>query len=231
VVDRLQAAHPRARFAMLPDVFERFTDDARLVMVLAQEEVRLMRHAHIGTEHLLVALARVGDDVASVVLGEWGLAGQQARAEVVRITGVGDEPAGGQLPFTPAAHDAVQAAAHESLALGQERVEPAHLLLAILKQRDALARRLLMSAGATPADARAAVIERLAERRPAQAAPPVDGEGPLVVRLGEALVGDLGHPGVDGRLLLEILGRRGAVAAWLRERGVDEDAVRGMLGD
>jgi ATP-dependent Clp protease ATP-binding subunit ClpC len=227
----LQLRRRATRFAMLSDVFERFTEDARLVMVLAQEEVRLMRHAHIGTEHLLVALARVGDDIASVVLAEYGLAGQQARAEVVRITGVGEEPAGGQLPFTPAAHDAVQAAAHESLALGQERVEPAHLLLAILKQRDALARRLLMSAGATPADARAAVIERLAERQPAQADAPVDAQGPLVVRIGEAAIGDVGHPRVDGRLLLEILQRRGAVAAWLRERGVDEDAVRGMLGD
>jgi ATP-dependent Clp protease ATP-binding subunit ClpA len=227
----LQLRRRATRFAMLSDVFERFTEDARLVMVLAQEEVRLMRHAHIGTEHLLVALARVGDDVASVVLGEYGLAGQQARAEVVRITGVGEEPAGGQLPFTPAAHDAVQAAAHESLALGQERVEPAHLLLAILKQRDALARRLLMSAGATPADARAAVIERLAERRPPEADAPVDAQGPLVVRLGEAAIGDVGHPRVDGRLLLEILQRRGAVAAWLRERGVDDDAVRKMLGD
>jgi ATP-dependent Clp protease ATP-binding subunit ClpA len=231
VVDRLQAAHPRARCAILPVVFERFTEDARLVMVLAQEEVRLMRHAHIGTEHLLVALARIGDDVASAVLAEHGLTGRQARAEVVRIAGVGDEPSGGQVPLTPAAHEALQGAARESLGLGHDHVEPAHLLLAVLRQRDALARRVLMGAGATPADARAAVIARLEARGPVPGATPSGRNGAVAVRLGEATIGDLGHPRVDGRLLLEILERRGAVAAWLRERGVDEEAVRGMLGD
>jgi ATP-dependent Clp protease ATP-binding subunit ClpA len=206
-------------------MFERFTEQARQVVVLAQEEARLMRHGHIGTEHLLVALARLGDDVASPMLGGHGLTGEKARAEVVAIVGVGNAEPGGQIPFTPAAHDALDATLRESLELGHDRVEPAHLLLGVLRQRDGVARRVLSAAGANPPEARAEVIERLA-----QTARPAPGE-PVTVRLGDALVGDLGHPRVDGDLLLRILERGGAVAAWLRERGVDEHAVRRMLGD
>jgi ATP-dependent Clp protease ATP-binding subunit ClpC len=192
-------------------MFERFTEKARHVVVLAQEEARLMRHGHIGTEHLLVALARVEDDVATPLLTGHGLTGEQARAEVVAIEGVGNAEAGGQLPFTPAAHDALGATLRESLELGHDRVEPAHLLLGVLRQRDGVARRVLAGAGAHPPEARAEVIERLRQV----------GLGPQEPR----------PPQADGELLLQILERDGAVAAWLRERGVDEDAVRRMLGE
>jgi ATP-dependent Clp protease ATP-binding subunit ClpC len=192
-------------------MFERFTEKARHVVVLAQEEARLMRHGHIGTEHLLVALARVEDDVATPLLTGHGLTGEKARAEVVAIEGVGNAEAGGQLPFTPAAHDALGATLRESLELGHDRVEPAHLLLGVLRQRDGVARRVLAGAGAHPPEARAEVIERLRQV----------GLGPREPR----------PPQADGELLLQILERDGAVAAWLRERGVDEDAVRRMLGE
>jgi len=100
-------------------MFERFTDKARQVVVLAQEEARLMRHGHVGTEHLLVALARVDDDVATPMLADHGLTAEKARAEVVAIIGVGNAEPGGQLPFTPAAHDALEATLRESLELGR----------------------------------------------------------------------------------------------------------------
>src|SRR6188472_2530243 len=105
-------------------MFERFTDQARQVVVLAQEEARLMRHGHIGTGNV--------------------------------------EP-GGQLPFTPAAHDALGATLRESLELGHDRVEPAHLLLGVLRQRDSVARRVLAGAGAHPTESREEVERRLAE--------------------------------------------------------------------
>jgi ATP-dependent Clp protease ATP-binding subunit ClpC len=201
-------------------MFERFTEQARQVVVLAQEEARLMRHGHIGTEHLLVALARVDDDVATPLLTGHGLTGEQARAEVVAVQGVGSAESSDQfLPFTPAAHDALEATLRESLELGHDRVEPAHLLLGVLRQRDGVARRVLAAAGAHPTEARAEVIERLARREPRP------------VRVGDTVFGDLGHQQADGRLLLHILERDGAVAAWLRERGVDEAAVRRMLGE
>jgi ATP-dependent Clp protease ATP-binding subunit ClpC len=193
-------------------MLERFTDQARQVVALAQEEARLMRHAHLGTEHLLVALARVDDDVATPMLAAHGLSGEQARAEVVAIVGVGNAEPGGQIPFTPAAHDALDATLRESLELGHERVEPAHLLLGVLRQRDGVARRVLAGAGAHPTESRAEV-----ERRLAQA-----GAHPHEQRRS---------PQLDGEILLDILERDGAVAAWLRERGVDEHAVRRMLGE
>jgi ATP-dependent Clp protease ATP-binding subunit ClpC len=192
-------------------MFERFTDQARQVVVLAQEEARLMRHGHIGTEHLLVGLARVGDDVATPMLADHGLTPEKTRAEVVAIIGVGNVEPGGQLPFTPAAHDALEATLRESLELGHDRVEPAHLLLGVLRQRDSVARRVLAGAGAHPTESREEVERRLAETT------------------GETL--PRRSPLADGELLLQILERGGAVAAWLRERGVDEQAVRRMLGE
>jgi ATP-dependent Clp protease ATP-binding subunit ClpC len=193
-------------------MFERFTDQARKVVVLAEEEARLMRHGHIGTEHLLVGLARVDDAVAAPMLHAHGLTGEKARAEVVAIVGVGNAEPGGQIPFTPAAHDALDATLRESLELGHERVEPAHLLLGVLRQRDGVARRVLSAAGAHPPEARAEVELRLAQSTQPGSHEP-------------------GSPQLDGDLLLAILERDGAVAAWLRERGIDENAVRRMLGE
>jgi ATP-dependent Clp protease ATP-binding subunit ClpC len=192
-------------------MFERFTDQARQVVVLAQEEARLMRHGHIGTEHLLVGLARIDDAVAAPMLHAHGLTGEKARAEVVAIVGVGNAEPGGQIPFTPAAHDALDATLRESLELGHERVEPAHLLLGVLRQRDGVARRVLSAAGAHPPEARAEVERRLAQTTQRGSHEPRS-------------------PQLDGDLLLAILERDGAVAAWLRERGIDENAVRRMLG-
>src|SRR4051794_18152374 len=211
-------------------MFERFTEQARQVVVLAQEEARLMRHGHIGTEHLLVALARVGDDVASPLLAGHGLTAEKSRAEVAAIVGVGDvEEAGGMIPFTPAAKDALEATLRESLELGHDRVEPAHLLLGVVRQRDGVARRVLAGAGAHPVEVREDVERRLAQtsREPGPSSPRAG--APMPIRLGDTLVGDLGNPNVDGDLLLHILERGGAVAAWLRERGIDEHAVRRML--
>jgi ATP-dependent Clp protease ATP-binding subunit ClpC len=210
-------------------MFERFTERAREVAGVAQDEAHLMRHTHIGTEHLLVALARVGDDEAGALLHRHGLSGEQARAEVVRLAGMGDRAGQGALPFTPAAHDALKAALGEAMRLGHEHVAPAHVLLAILRQPDAVARRILLAAGAAPRDVRAELVRRLGERGPAPPSPAA-GDG-LAVRLGPEWIGDLGNPHVDGRVLLALLDRRGAVAAWLRERGVDEQAVRRMLGE
>jgi ATP-dependent Clp protease ATP-binding subunit ClpA len=184
-------------------MFDRFTEDARQVIVDAQQETSLMRHRHIGTEHLLVALA--GEPEVAAL----GLDRERARAEVVKTVGLGDRPdKSGEVPFTAAAKDALAESLGEAMRLGHGQIRPGHLLLAVLKQRDGVARRILVAAGAVPSEFREAVIRRLAGAAPE---PP--------------------RPGVheDARALLEILERRGAVAAWLRERGIDEDAVRRML--
>ena len=188
-----------------------------------------MHHPHVGTEHLLVGLAH-GDDDAAVLLHRVGLTADRARAEVVRLIGMGDHAAGGELPFTPAAGDALERALSEAMRLGHGEVAPAHLLLAVMRQPEAVARRLLMSAGAAPSEVRHELIERLNARPRAPADDPGAPAQPVMVQLGEAMVGELGQPSVDARLLLAMLQRGGAVAAWLRERGVDEAAVRYLLG-
>lgn len=198
-------------------VLERFTEPARQVVGFAQEEARLLRRGRVGTEHLLVGIARLEGDVAADLLHGHGLTAEQARGEVARAVGVGDaEPGVGDLPFTSAARNALDAALREALELGHAQIEPAHLLLAVLRQPDAVARRVVATTGAHPPQVRAEVIARLGRDRrdvPADAAP-----------------ADAVPVSVDAQRLLEILERRGPVAAWLRERGVDEQAVRGMLG-
>src|SRR4051794_5099577 len=109
---------------MLPGVFEHFTEQARKVVALAQDEARLMRHARVGTEHLLVGLAWVGDDVAAAVLAAHGLSGEKARSVVVQLVGLGDAGERGEAAFSPAARDALDAAWHEAMRLGHDRVEP-----------------------------------------------------------------------------------------------------------
>jgi ATP-dependent Clp protease ATP-binding subunit ClpA len=185
-------------------MFDRFTPEARETVVAAQEEARLMRHGHVGTEHLLVALA--GEPEIAAL----GLDRERARAEVVKTVGLGDVDSEqrGEIPFTAAAKEALGDALGEAMRLGHDQIRPGHLLLAVLRQRDGVARRLLVGAGAVPSEFRETVIGRLS------------GTAPEPRRAGV-------HE--DARALLDILERRGAVAAWLRERGVDEDAVRRML--
>jgi ATP-dependent Clp protease ATP-binding subunit ClpC len=202
-------------------MFDRFTPEAREIVVVAHQEARLMRHGHIGTEHLLVALAEQ-PDVAAL-----GLTRERARAEVVRTVGLGevDGDQYGQIPFTTAAREALEGALGEAMRLGHRQIRPDHLLLAVLRQRDGVARRILVAAGAVPSEFRDAVIRRLAV--PPQT--PEDPGDPLGVKLGATVLGDLGNARVDVRLLLAILDRNGPMAAWLRERGVDEPTLRRML--
>jgi ATP-dependent Clp protease ATP-binding subunit ClpC len=206
-------------------MFDRFTEAARQVIVVAYQEAQLMRHEHIGTEHLLVGLAEEPE------VGALGLTPERARAEVVRTVGLGevvyerpeaDDPNVVQIPFTAAVTAALEEALGEAMRLGHDQVEPGHLLLAVVRQRDGVARRILVAAGAVPSEFRDVLIRRLS-------APEAPASDAVVARLGERVLGDLGHARVDARLLLAILERNGPMAAWLRERGVDEPTLRQML--
>jgi ATP-dependent Clp protease ATP-binding subunit ClpC len=198
-------------------MFERFTEDARNVVTEALEEARSMRHEHVGTEHLLVALA---DEPEIVALG---LNRERARAEVVKTVGLGDVEPDGYIPLTSAAKQALEDSLAEAMRLGHRQIQRGHLLLAVLRQRDGVARRILMYAKVSPNDFREAVIARLLGPQPE---PPGDA---LVARLGGVAIGDVGNPRTDARLLLTILDRNGPMAAWLRERGIDEPTLRRML--
>ncbi len=194
-------------------MFDRFTEQARHIVTVALDEARMMRHGHVGTEHLLVALA----DVPPL-----GMNRSSARAEVVKAVGLGDEPdaAGQMMPFTGAAQEALETSVHESMKLGHDTVEPGHVLLGLLRQRDGVALRVLAASGRSLRDVREGAIAWLTRDT---------ADGPVTVRVGTELVGDLGNFRTDARLLLAMLERGGAMAAWLRERGVDEAAVRRLL--
>ncbi|WP_053226735.1 Clp protease N-terminal domain-containing protein [Solirubrobacter soli] len=201
-------------------MFERFTQDAQQVVVKAQGEARDMRQGHIGTEHLLVALA--GEPEVAAL----GLDPERARAEVVKTTGLGDVGVSGRIPFTAAAKEALEESLREAMRLGQREVGPGHLLLAVLKQRDGVARRILVAAGATPSELRERITQRLAAAPPPGAVAASVVSERVTVALNGVGFGAIGSSSVDAHLLSLILDRDGAVAAWLRERGVTEDAVR-----
>src|SRR5262245_14992719 len=161
-------------------MMDRLTPRARQVLGVAQAEAHLMQHAHIGTEHMLVGLAR-GDEEAAAMLHRFGLSGDTARAQVVQLVGMGDQAGGGGLPFTPAAKDALEQSIVEAMRLGHEHAASAHLLLAILRQPDAVARRMLISAGAAPRDVRNELIDQLSGKPPKPAGPRADGEALLAI--------------------------------------------------
>jgi ATP-dependent Clp protease ATP-binding subunit ClpC len=114
-------------------VFERFTDEARRVVVMAQEEAREMPHDYIGTEHLLLGLLRVDESVGFWALNDAGVSLDSARRAVRRIVGAGEKPAG-HIPFTVRAKKALENAYRQSIKRGDQAVGSGHLLLGLLDE-------------------------------------------------------------------------------------------------
>ena len=129
---------------MLAVVFERFTERARQVAVLAQEEARTLRHDNIGTEHLLLGLLREDEGLAARVLESLGITPERVRGQVVRITGSGEEETSGQIPFTPRAKKVLEMALREALSLGHNYIGTEHILLAIARENEGVASRILL---------------------------------------------------------------------------------------
>jgi ATP-dependent Clp protease ATP-binding subunit ClpC len=154
-------------------MFEKFTDRARQVVVLAQEEARLLAHDHIGTEHVLLAVADQGDGVAASALAEAGLTPDAIRREIETSIGRGSAPASGHIPFTPRVKKSLEYAMREAFKQGDGTIAPAHLLLGILRLGDNEAIRLIAKSGHDPARIRARVVELgAAEPTPPPPAPP-----------------------------------------------------------
>jgi len=126
-------------------MFERFTERARQVVVLAQEEARALKHNYIGTEHLLLGLLREEEGVAARVLDSLQISTEEVRAAVVRIVGTGEEVATGQIPFTPRAKKVLELALREALSLGHNYIGTEHILLGLLREGEGVAARVLKS--------------------------------------------------------------------------------------
>ena len=114
-------------------MFERFTERARQVVVLAQDEARALKHNYIGTEHILLGLLREEEGLAARVLESLDITVEEVRAQVARIVGQGDEVTTGQIPFTPRAKKVLELALREALSLGHNYIGTEHILLALLE--------------------------------------------------------------------------------------------------
>jgi ATP-dependent Clp protease ATP-binding subunit ClpA len=140
-------------------VFERFTDRARRVIVLAQEEARLLGHDYIGTEHLLLGLAREGQGVAAKVLEVLGIGLEALRSQVQEVIGRGQRAPSGHVPFTPRAKKVLELSLREALELGHDYIGTEHLLLGMIREGEGVAAQVLVRLGADLARARGQVIE------------------------------------------------------------------------
>ena len=125
-------------------VFERFTGRARQVAVFAQEEARALRHDYIGTEHLLLGLLREEEGLAARVLESLDITVERVRGQVVRIVGSGEAVTSGQIPFTPRAKKVLEMALREALSLGHNYIGTEHILLAIARENEGVASRILL---------------------------------------------------------------------------------------
>ena len=142
-------------------MFERFTDRARRVIVLAQEEARKLEHNYIGTEHLLLGLIHEGEGVAAKALEMSGVKLEDARAAVIELIGEGEKPVEGHIPFTPRAKRVFELSFREALQLGHNYIGTEHLLLGLLKEGDGVAAQVLHKLNADPNKIRKNVMQLL----------------------------------------------------------------------
>src|SRR5215207_11682174 len=142
-------------------MFERFTERARQVVVLAQEEARTLKHNYIGTEHILLGLLREEEGLAARVLESLDITVERVRAQVVRIVGSGEEVTSGQIPFTPRAKKVLELALREALSLGHNYIGTEHILLGLVRENEGVAARFLFNVAAASEKIRNEVIRML----------------------------------------------------------------------
>src|SRR4030081_2709467 len=142
-------------------MFERFTERARQVVVLAQDEARALKHNYIGTEHILLGLLREEEGLAARVLESLDITVEEVRAQVARIVGQGDEVTTGQIPFTPRAKKVLELALREALSLGHNYIGTEHILLGLVRENEGVAARILLDFDADSEKIRNEVIRML----------------------------------------------------------------------
>jgi len=176
-------------------VFERFTDRARRVVVLAQEEARLLNHNYIGTEHILLGLIHEGEGVAAKALESLGISLEAVRAQVEEIIGHGGAAPSGHIPFTPRAKKVLELSLREALQLGHNYIGTEHILLGLIREGEGVAAQVLVKLGADLSRVRQQVIQLLSGYSGGKEAPPSQGGAPA----GEATP--------SGSLVLDQFGR------------------------
>ena len=142
-------------------MFERFTNRARRVVVLAQEEARLLKHNYIGTEHLLLALVHEGQGLGARALAEFEMPLDQLREDVTKRVGTGSSAPSGHIPFTPRAKKVLELSLREALALHHTYIGTEHILLGLLREGDGVAAQILKARAGDLLKVRMAVIDQL----------------------------------------------------------------------
>jgi hypothetical protein len=223
-------------------VFERFTERARQVVVLAQEEARGLRHSYIGTEHILLGLLREGEGLAARVLENLDVTVELVRGQVVQIVSPGEEVTSGQIPFTPRAKKVLELSLREALSLGHNYIDTEHVLLALVRENEGVAARILLDFGAVPETIRREVLrfvsspsgplpvgQAVGRRAPHPLRPPLDWERAGVLwRPDRVLRGTVREfERFASRILEEQLGVR---VSRVRPRPMLRASVRGPSG-
>ncbi|MFN8159873.1 MAG: ATP-dependent Clp protease ATP-binding subunit [Solirubrobacterales bacterium] len=222
-------------------MFERFTERARQVVVLAQEEARTLKHNYIGTEHILLGLLREEEGLAARVLESLEITVERVRAQVVRIVGSGEEVTSGQIPFTPRAKKVLELALREALSLGHNYIGTEHILLGLVRENEGVAARILLDFDADSDKIRNEVIRMLSGpggRRQGQSSGGSGGEGKKSSKLLDQFGRNLTKLAEEGKLdpvigreteierIMQILSRRQKNnPVLLGEPGVGKTAV------
>ncbi len=223
-------------------MFERFTERARQVVVLAQEEARTLKHNYIGTEHILLGLLREEEGLAARVLESLDITVERVRAQVVRIVGSGEEVTSGQIPFTPRAKKVLELALREALSLGHNYIGTEHILLGLVRENEGVAARILLDFDADSEKIRNEVIRMLSgpggRRQGTSSSSSSSGEGKKSSKLLDQFGRNLTKLAADGKLdpvigreteierIMQILSRRTKNnPVLLGEPGVGKTAV------
>ena len=163
-------------------MFERFTDRARRVVVLAQEEARMLNHNYIGTEHILLGLVHEGEGVAALALESLDISIESVRQQVGEIIGQGQAAPTGHIPFTPRAKKVLELSLREALQLGHNYIGTEHILLGLIREGEGVAAQVLQKLGADLNRVRQTVIQLLSgypiaasEEMPTTGATPASG--------------------------------------------------------
>ncbi len=186
-------------------MFERFTDRARRVVVLAQEEARLLNHNYIGTEHILLGLIHEGEGVAAKALESLGISLEAVRAQVEEIIGHGGSAPSGHIPFTPRAKKVLELSLREALQLGHNYIGTEHILLGLIREGEGVAAQVLVKLGADLSRVRQQVIQLLS--------------GYAGAKEGAGTGGSSAESGSSGSLVLDQFGRN--LTQLAREKKLD----------
>jgi len=160
-------------------MFERFTDRARRVVVLAQEEARMLNHNYIGTEHILLGLIHEGEGVAAKALESLGISLDAVRSQVTEIIGEGQQAPSGHIPFTPRAKKVLELSLREALQLGHNYIGTEHILLGLIREGEGVAAQVLTKLGADLNRVRQQVIQLLSGyqgKEPVASGAPAEGQ-------------------------------------------------------